>query len=67
MTIEIKTIILTQALDEISQGIYPTVSSHGDYHIELEKEVKYRYETLIDTYNYASEMLELVDIKDELA
>ena len=66
MTTEIKTLLLAQALNEISDGTYPTVSSHGDYHIELKTEVKDRYERLIDAYNYANEMLKFVNTECQL-
>ena len=39
------------AKDEVSSSTYPTVSSHGDRHRELEQELVNRYEELVDNYN----------------
>ena len=58
MTKEIKAILLTMAKQQSNcDGVYPTVSSHGDRHEELEQELKYTYEELVA--NYENSLIEL--------
>jgi coenzyme F420-reducing hydrogenase delta subunit len=48
---EIKALLIMQALNEISDGVYPDVSSHGEGNWqELERQVKHRIEELSDAY-----------------
>ncbi len=57
---EIKALLLMQAC-EISDGVYPTVSSHGDYARELEEQVKEDYENKCDQYLAAFAELEYLN------
>lgn len=61
MTREIKALLLMQAKNEVSDGFYPTVSSHGDRHLELEAKVKERYAELVDSCEWAFEELIYVE------
>ena len=54
MTKEIKALLLMQAMDEISDGYYPSVKSHGEGNWQsIEREIKNRVEELTDIYERA--------------
>ena len=55
---EIKALLWMQAKDEISDGYYATVQSHGEGYIELEQELLETYESYMFRYELSFEELE---------
>jgi len=50
MTNEIKALLFMQVLDRVSDGIYPTESSHGESSEELERQIEFEFEEECDKY-----------------